>query len=123
VNLLDNAVKFGPPTQTVQVRLSAGMITVADEGCGITDEDRPHVFDRFYRAAASRALPGSGLGLAIVARAAELHGARVSIERRNPEGTTVTIAFTSHLRHGGLIPDDAAKATASAGHRSPSHVR
>jgi two-component system sensor histidine kinase MprB len=47
---------------------------VRDEGPGIAEADRPYVFDRFYRAAESRALPGSGLGLAIVRQVAEMHG-------------------------------------------------
>jgi len=47
---------------------------VRDEGPGISDADRPYVFDRFYRAAESRRLPGSGLGLAIVRQVAEMHG-------------------------------------------------
>jgi signal transduction histidine kinase len=48
---------------------------VSDSGPGITDEDRPFVFDRFWRSASARALPGSGLGLSIVAQVvAELQG-------------------------------------------------
>lgn len=93
VNVLDNAVKFGPPTQTVRVRLAAGVVTVSDEGPGIAEEDRPHVFDRFYRAATSRQLPGSGLGLAIVARAAELHGATVTLGIGAAGGSVITVDF------------------------------
>jgi two-component system sensor histidine kinase MprB len=51
-------------------------VVVRDEGPGIAPADRAHVFDRFYRAAESRALPGSGLGLAIVRQVAESHGGR-----------------------------------------------
>jgi two-component system sensor histidine kinase MprB len=95
VNLLDNAVKFGPLAQTIQVTLDRGVCSVTDEGPGIAGGDLPHVLDRFYRAASSRQLPGSGLGLAIVAAAAEQHDAAVSITRGVSHGTTVTIDFTA----------------------------
>ncbi|UDY23691.1 sensor histidine kinase [Nocardioides sp. Kera G14] len=84
-NLLDNAAKFSPPDSTVHVTLSGGTVTVDDEGPGIADEDLPHVFDRFYRSAESRAMPGSGLGLSIVKQTADRHSGTVSAGR-NPEG-------------------------------------
>jgi two-component system sensor histidine kinase MprB len=95
VNVLDNAVKFGPSTQSISVRLTDATVTVADEGSGIATEDLPHVFDRFYRAASSRQLPGSGLGLAIVSRAAQIHGATVSVEPGKVGGTVVMLDFTA----------------------------
>jgi len=73
-NLLDNAVKWGPPGGQVDVVLRSGRLTVRDRGPGIDAQDLPHVFDRFYRSAEARTLPGSGLGLAIVRRTAERHG-------------------------------------------------
>ncbi|HVU74753.1 MAG TPA: HAMP domain-containing sensor histidine kinase [Mycobacteriales bacterium] len=91
LNLLDNAVKFGPPRQTVRVRLHAGVLTVDDEGPGIADEDVPHVFERFYRAASSRAMPGSGLGLAIVAQAVRAHDGTVTATASPGGGTRVTV--------------------------------
>jgi two-component system sensor histidine kinase MprB len=48
-------------------------LTVTDEGPGISEQDRPKVFERFYRATAARSMPGSGLGLAIVAQIVEVH--------------------------------------------------
>jgi two-component system sensor histidine kinase MprB len=79
-NLLDNAVKYGPDGSTVRVAVAGGEVTVADEGPGITGEDLPHVFDRFYRSASARSKPGAGLGLAIVREAAEAHGGRATAE-------------------------------------------
>jgi two-component system, OmpR family, sensor histidine kinase MprB len=79
-NLLDNAVKWSPPGQPVEVSVSAGEVTVRDHGPGISEDDLPHVFDRFYRAAAARGLPGSGLGLAIVKQVADTHGGSVSAD-------------------------------------------
>jgi two-component system sensor histidine kinase MprB len=67
------------------------VLTVTDAGPGIRPADLPHVFDRFYRAAAARSMPGSGLGLAIVAQTAAQHGGTVTAAPREPHGTVVTI--------------------------------
>lgn len=87
LNVLDNAVKFSPPGAVVEVRLAGGELTVADRGPGVAEEDRAHVFDRFYRASAARAQPGSGLGLSIVAQAVAQHGGAVRLEGRPGGGT------------------------------------
>jgi two-component system sensor histidine kinase MprB len=80
-NLLTNAVKFTPVGGQIMVSTANGTVTVADGGSGIRDEDRPFIFDRFWRSPSARSLPGSGLGLAIVAQVvAELHGS-VTVER------------------------------------------
>jgi len=73
-NLLDNAAKWSPPQGVVTVTLRQGSLLIADQGRGISEEDLPHVFDRFYRSKESRTLAGSGLGLAIVRQVAERHG-------------------------------------------------
>lgn len=78
-NLLDNAGKWSPPEGTVWVRLTDGVLTVDDEGPGIDETDRPHVFERFYRSEESRAMPGSGLGLAIVRQVVDRHGGRIEV--------------------------------------------
>jgi two-component system, OmpR family, sensor histidine kinase MprB len=95
-NLLDNAAKFGPPEGPVRVRLAAGVLTVRDHGPGIDPEDLPMVFDRFYRAPASRSAPGSGLGLAVVREIALGHGGTV-IAAPAPGGGTV-LRLTVPLR-------------------------
>jgi two-component system sensor histidine kinase MprB len=79
-NLLENAGKWSAPTSTVEVTLGGGELRVRDHGPGIAEEDREHVFDRFYRSVDARALPGSGLGLAIVREVAEAHGGTVVAE-------------------------------------------
>ena len=56
------------------------ILTVDDEGNGIAEADRPHVFERFYRADESRAMPGSGLGLAIVRQVVDRHGGQVKVD-------------------------------------------
>jgi two-component system sensor histidine kinase MprB len=73
-NLLDNAAKWSPEGGVVTVTLDKGTLAVADQGPGISAEDLPHVFERFYRSAESRGMPGSGLGLSIVSSVAQRHG-------------------------------------------------
>jgi two-component system sensor histidine kinase MprB len=84
-NLLDNAVKYSPEGAPIEVIVRDGEVIVADHGPGVAEEDLPRIFDRFYRAAASRSKPGAGLGLAIVREAAEAHGGHASVES-SPSG-------------------------------------
>jgi two-component system sensor histidine kinase MprB len=86
-NLLDNAAKWSPPGELVEVDVADGTVTVRDHGPGITDADLPFIFDRFYRSAEARSMRGSGLGLAIVRQVAEAHGGHVMVERP-PDGGT-----------------------------------
>jgi two-component system sensor histidine kinase MprB len=92
-NLLDNAVKWGPPGEPVEVSVNAGEVAVRDHGPGIAEEDLPHVFDRFYRAPAARGLPGSGLGLAIVKHVADAHGGTVVAEQAPGGGARLRLAL------------------------------
>ena len=92
-NLLDNAVKWGPPGSPVEVSVSGGEVAVRDHGPGIAEADLPHVFDRFYRAPAARRLPGSGLGLAIVKHVADAHGGTVVAEPAPGGGTRMRVAL------------------------------
>ena len=92
-NLVDNALKFCPVALPVEILITNNRIDVVDHGPGISDADKPLVFDRFYRAAATRALPGSGLGLAIVKQFANDHGATVSVSDTQGGGATVTLLF------------------------------
>jgi len=98
VNVLDNACKWSPPGERVEVGLHGGTITVRDHGPGIDAEDLPRVFDRFYRAPAARAMPGSGLGLAIVRRVIDGHGGSVVVEPVSDGGTIARI----HLPTAGV---------------------
>ncbi|WP_406726711.1 HAMP domain-containing sensor histidine kinase [Streptomyces sp. GD-15H] len=91
VNILDNAVKFSPEGDTIDVRLADGVLTVRDHGPGVAADELPHVFDRFWRSPTARALPGSGLGLSIVARTVQQAGGEVTLTRADGGGTTATI--------------------------------
>jgi two-component system, OmpR family, sensor histidine kinase MprB len=90
-NLLDNAAKFSPPGQPVEVRLREGELTVRDRGPGIAPDDLPHVFDRFYRAPSARCVPGSGLGLSIVRQLADSHDGWVRAESPPGGGTLMRL--------------------------------
>jgi signal transduction histidine kinase len=92
-NILDNACKWSPPGDTIDVALADGVLTVRDHGPGIEVVDLPHVLDRFYRAAAARGLPGSGLGLAIVKQTVEDHGGSVEVANAEQGGAVITLRF------------------------------
>jgi two-component system sensor histidine kinase MprB len=96
MNVLDNAAKWSPPGGRVGVSLeanSAWHLTVTDEGPGISPEDLPHVFERFYRAPTARSMPGSGLGLAIVKRVVASHGGTIELTSPPGGGTKVEIVL------------------------------
>ena len=90
-NLLDNAAKFGPAEGPVDVRLAGGSLTVRDHGPGISPDDAPHVFDRFYRSLSARAVPGAGLGLAVAAEIARGHSGTVAAESAPGGGALVRL--------------------------------
>jgi two-component system, OmpR family, sensor kinase len=98
-NILDNAVKFSPPGGDVRIAVTTSreeaVIAVSDTGPGVSPEDIPRLFQRFYRGKASRAVdvPGIGLGLAISRTLIERLGGRISVEASGEKGAT----FTVHL--------------------------
>ena len=92
-NLVGNAVKWSPDGGKVEVGLAGGVLSVRDHGPGFAAEDLPHVFERFYRAAAARGAPGSGLGLAIVAQAAEAHGGFAEAANAPGGGALLRVGF------------------------------
>jgi signal transduction histidine kinase len=98
-NLLGNALKFKRPgSRTVQVTLTKNQLIVEDEGVGIAADALPHIFDRFYRADASRSTRGFGLGLALVKRIMDLHGWTLTVKSMQGKGTTFTITFPQAKR-------------------------
>ena len=102
-NLIDNAVKFNREGGTVEVNLTetdtTDLISVSDEGEGISGEHLPRLFERFYRTdrARSREIGGTGLGLAIVKHLARLHEGEVSVTSTVEKGSTFTIELPKNL--------------------------
>jgi len=96
-NLLDNALKFTPAQGTVTVSLKADngqvAISVSDTGIGISEDDLPHIFERFYRCDNSRAWYGTGLGLSLVKAIAGSLGGSVNAKSHLGEGSTFTVTL------------------------------
>lgn len=92
VNLLHNAIKFTAAGGQVMVRAiridQAVQFSVADTGVGISTEDLPRIFERFYKVDRSRATTGTGLGLAIARHLVESHGGRIWAESQVGKGST-----------------------------------
>lgn len=106
-NLLDNAIKYSDSGSAIAVSLHDGELCVRDHGRGISSEDLPHVFDRFYRGAEARGRPGSGLGLAIVRQVVEQHGGTVRAEPAAGGGTLIRVSLpaeTPAYAHVSLQP-------------------
>lgn len=94
INIIDNAVKHSPEGSVIRVSLEIkdnAVITVADEGEGISAEDLPHIKDKFYKGVNSK--KGTGLGLAITDEIITLHGGELNIESAKGKGTTVTVTL------------------------------
>ena len=97
INLVDNAVKFSPPELGVDVRVEtspqAVRILVEDQGPGVPPEDRPHLFERFYRGHGAHASAGSGLGLAIAKNLARLHGGDITVHSGPAQGSVFVLSL------------------------------
>jgi heavy metal sensor kinase len=97
VILLDNALKYTPAGGHVRVAVrpsgTSAVIQVTDTGSGISDEDLPFIFDRFWRAdrVRSRETGGMGLGLAIAREIAQAHGAKLTVSSVAGQGSTFTV--------------------------------
>ena len=103
-NIVGNAVKYlgkasGKITMNIKEYKKQIQISISDDGVGIAEKDLPFIFDRFYRADASRNSKkgGTGLGLAIVRKIVEEHSGRVWAESIEGQGTTIYIALPKYL--------------------------
>jgi signal transduction histidine kinase len=92
-NLSENAINHTAPGTTVEFVVDkSGSVSVLDRGPGIAEEERPLIFQRFWRRDRNKA-GSTGLGLSIVQRIAELHAATITVENRKPSGACFTLRF------------------------------
>lgn len=104
-NLLDNAVKYNKEGGSIDVMLRTQgehiVLSVADTGIGIPEEDQQRVFERFYRVdkSHSKAIGGTGLGLSIVKHGALYHQAQIDLKSELGKGTQITITFKKKSRN------------------------
>jgi two-component system phosphate regulon sensor histidine kinase PhoR len=99
VNLIHNAIKFTPLGGTITVSTKATiddiLVSVSDTGVGISADDLPRIFERFYKADRARTSGGTGLGLAIAKHIVEAHGGRIWAESVEGKGSTFSFALPS----------------------------
>jgi signal transduction histidine kinase len=97
VNLVENALKHTPSGGLVRITavaapdLHTAVLSVQDTGSGISPQDLPHIFERFYRVDPGRAAGGTGLGLAISRWIVEAHGGRIEVDSQLGVGSTFRV--------------------------------
>lgn len=99
LNLLHNAMKYSGESREILLKLrregDSARIDVIDSGIGISEEDKSHIFDKFFRVSGieNQRIPGTGLGLTIVSHIAQSHGGRVEVDSHPGEGSTFSIVL------------------------------
>ena len=99
INLIANSIKFSPTSTEISLVISHdrknALIEISDQGIGISNEDIPFIFNRFYRGANANSghFEGTGLGLAIVEQVIKHHNGKIRVESRERAGTTFTITL------------------------------
>ncbi|MBR6382802.1 MAG: HAMP domain-containing histidine kinase, partial [Lachnospiraceae bacterium] len=97
MNLFSNAVKFTRENGTVRVAChtanDAVFVSVSDNGTGMDEETKKHIFEKFYQGDTSHATAGNGLGLSLVKRIIEMMGGRVSVDSTYGKGSTFTVSL------------------------------
>jgi signal transduction histidine kinase len=100
MNLVSNAIKFSPEDSTISVTSAVTenefVLSVKDEGVGISEEDQQHLFQRFFRGANVTNIQGTGLGLHIVSKYAELMNGQITYETALNKGTKFIITFKNN---------------------------
>lgn len=100
-NLIENAVKYSPSCMPIHVSLKRNLqnkvvFSVADLGIGISDDEKPKIFDKFYRVGNedTRKTKGTGLGLFIVKQVLDHHQASIKVKNNVPSGTVFEVSFS-----------------------------
>ncbi len=94
-NIIENAIKFVPQNGAISVKLGYCnndiIVTVSDNGCGMDEDTRKRVFEKFYQGDSSRSTGGNGLGLALAKRIVDLHEGEITVQSEVGKGTEFTI--------------------------------
>ena len=104
LNLLSNAIKFSPESGTITIISESGngwlILSVKDEGIGISKEDQTHLFERFFGGTNTTNIQGTGLGLHIVAKYAELMNGTIVCQSLPEKGTEMKLSFILPVANG-----------------------
>lgn len=100
-NILQNAVKFTPKGGSIKISLKNSQVqktksvtcTISDDGCGMDESTRTHLFERFYQGDTSHAQEGNGLGLALCKRIVDLHGGTIRVISAPSKGSTFVVTL------------------------------
>ena len=109
--LLDNALKFSRPGGEVILKVenidTRVLVTIEDFGVGISENDLPHIFERFYRADQARTGAGHGLGLSLAKNITRVHGASIEVHSTEGAGSRFTVVFAARDARQGQTADTA----------------
>lgn len=102
LNLMDNAIKYSPKNSNIYVHLkneeTGQVLTISDEGIGMTKEVADRIFDKFYQSDTSRKTKGNGLGLALAKQIVELHHGTIKVNSLLNKGSNFKIFLPNNLK-------------------------
>jgi signal transduction histidine kinase len=105
MNLMDNGCKFSGDSEihvTLEARGSRCIVKFIDHGIGISEEDRPFIFEPFYRGSNTVTISGHGIGLSLVEKILKIHKSQISLSSTAGKGTTFTVTVPSASLHTSL---------------------